>query len=709
MDLSYLTGQRLPLEAKPETLPSQFDWRDTSKVTPVKDQGACGSCYSFAAIGNWESNLLIAGTGTFDLSENNAKECNWEEVNNYQYPHAGDYRGSCDGGNYYMLANLFSQKGTALESCDPYQDSDVDCNSTCAYQKTLVDWDIISGDAVADTQVLKQYIYDNGPVYTMIYADSASGFDAWYDGSYTLDYTWPAGQINHAVLIVGWSNNLPAISGDTGPADGWIVKNSWGTGWGAAGYFYITYGAANIGTASSLIHEWQDYDSDGQIWYYDEAGWYSSWGCNDPTAWGLARFIPPSNASVGRVEFWTTDATTDVDVYLYDEFDGSTPSNLLASKLNNSFGEAGYHSVALDSPLPVTSGDDVIAVVKFTNASYGYPVTADTVGTSTTGRTYLSCSGSSWTDMGTSYDADLGIRLRTGGAVAPAPEATSITPNSGTNNGVVHITNVAGSNFQTGAIVKLTKTGQPDINGDNTQVVNASSITCDLNLNGAATGSWDVVVTNPDLQSATLSGGFTVNAPPGERKHLYLPLVTRSYGGLTNGDFEAGSTGWIEYSSHGWPLILNSGFPGTMSPHSGSWAAWLGGDENEIAYIQQQVAIPVNKPYLHYWHWIGSDDSCGYDLASVRVNGTSVATYDLCSSSNTGGWVEQVVNLGAYAGQSVTLQLYVQTDSSLNSNLFFDDASLQASAVSLAGGFPAIDNQAAAPRSGRGDLKEPNQ
>jgi C1A family cysteine protease len=530
MDLSHLDEQWKQREATPQALPASFDWRNvggTNYVTPVKDQGNCGSCYAFGALGNFESKLLIDGAGTFDLSENNAKECNWREVNNFQYQ--GTPWGSCDGGNTFMIASLFSQKGTVLESCDPYVDSDVSCNASCAYQQTLLDWRLISQD-VLPAQVLKQYLYDHGPLIVSMYADSFQGFNGSYDGSYTFNYTSLPGRANHSVLIVGWSNNLPPVFGGVNPATGWIVKNSWGTSWGAGGYFYITYGSANIGLYPSYVEDWQSYDPNGNLWYYDDDGWWETWGYNNPTAWALAKFTADHNTNVNRVEFWTTDATTDVDVYLYDSFDGTTLGSLLASKLNNSFAEAGYHSVALDTPVPVTNGNDVVAVVKFTNATFGYPVVADPHGTVETGRTYISSNGSSWSDMGSEH-TDLAIRVRTSTTVAAAPTMTSITPNSGENTGTVHITNLAGSNFQAGATVKLTRSGQADIDATNVVRVSASQITCDLNLSGRAAGAWDVVVTNhPDAQSGTLPNGFTVVSAPGEEHYVYLPMVAKGFG-----------------------------------------------------------------------------------------------------------------------------------------------------------------------------------
>ncbi|HJX36987.1 MAG TPA: S8 family serine peptidase, partial [Anaerolineae bacterium] len=87
---------------------------------------------------------------------------------------------------------------------------------------------------------------------------------------------------------------------------------------------------------------------------------------------------------------------------------------------------------------------------------------------------------------------------------------------------------------------------------------------------------------------------------------FFLPLMMRSFGGgagIVNGDFEDGPTGWFEYSTHGWDLIVNS-LPGIVTPHSGAWAVWLGGDYDELSYVEQQVTVPPGSPYLAYWHWI---------------------------------------------------------------------------------------------------------
>ncbi len=179
----------------------------------------------------------------------------------------------------------------------------------------------------------------------------------------------------------------------------------------------------------------------------------------------------------------------------------------------------------------------------------------------------------------------------------------------------------------------------------------------------------------------TTSLPFTVSSTVVYLPQLYKPSTPSP---LVNGNFESGATGWTQYSSNGYQLILNTGFPGTITPHSGVYAVWLGGDYNEISSIQQQLTLDPATPYLAYWHWIASaETTCGNDFGGVMVNGAWLDKYNLCESTNTGGWVKHVVNLSAYAGQTITFQIRGEADAALNSNLFIDDVALQSTASLL--------------------------
>ena len=91
-----------------------------------------------------------------------------------------------------------------------------------------------------------------------------------------------------------------------------------------------------------------------------------------------------------------------------------------------------------------------------------------------------------------------------------SPAITSITPSSGINTGPVSITNIAGTQFQSGAVVTLSRSGYPDITATSVVVVSATQITCTLPITGAIIGSWTVTVKNPDDLSGSLPGGFTI-------------------------------------------------------------------------------------------------------------------------------------------------------------------------------------------------------
>jgi hypothetical protein len=174
----------------------------------------------------------------------------------------------------------------------------------------------------------------------------------------------------------------------------------------------------------------------------------------------------------------------------------------------------------------------------------------------------------------------------------------------------------------------------------------------------------------------TISGSASAGVNNGETS-TYLPLVRHFVQPIQNWNFEQGRVAWTEFSTHNWLLILNKGLPVGVAPYSGTWAVWLGGDFNDISYIEQSVSIPVWTPYLVYYRWIGSEEgSCLYDYAYVMVNGSTVDSYGLCGPENTNGWQRRTVNLTLYAGNTVTLRFQVVTDNSLNSNLFLDDITL---------------------------------
>lgn len=231
-------------------LPEIWDWRDEGGVTPVKDQGSCGSCWAFGTVGPLESAIKIKTGDDVDLSEQWLVSCNRDGW-------------GCNGGwwahDYHAgLVGKCGGTGAVLEEYFPYVAYDQPCSGPYPHNYLLVDgdgdgysWEFIGGEnSIPSVEKIKQAIYTYGPVSSAVYVDSA--FQMYTGGVFNGDGD---GQVNHAVVLVGWD--------DTKGKNGvWILKNSWGTGWGENGYMYIEYGCNRVGYAACYIDDYKDLGPD---------------------------------------------------------------------------------------------------------------------------------------------------------------------------------------------------------------------------------------------------------------------------------------------------------------------------------------------------------------------------------------------------------------------------------------------------------------
>lgn len=217
-------------------LPSRYDLRNVDGknwMTPVRDQGRCGSCVAFAVMGIFEGQLKITNGFSlydFDLSEQKLFSCG---------------NGKCESGMWIEGAISHLRKyGTTDEACAPYLSgnigNDYSCGGYCEDLekrtiKLLSSSEVTSWESDNIQSVKKALM--RGPVLTRmsVYED----FTAYKSGVYkhvTGDFIG-----GHAVVIVGYENENKA----------WIVKNSWGKDWGEEGYFRIVWNdASGVGSST---------------------------------------------------------------------------------------------------------------------------------------------------------------------------------------------------------------------------------------------------------------------------------------------------------------------------------------------------------------------------------------------------------------------------------------------------------------------------
>lgn len=263
----------LNFKLKPSAKLKTFDWRKEGIITNVQNQNPCGSCWDFGALAAYESNYQIRNGDKLNLSEQQVLDCG--------------NAGTCKGGWHTTVWDYMSNTGVVAESS--YTAYSATQNSSCLLNSSLTGYKIVTwGYVTADTipgsiyqrmptnQELKEALVEYGPLtitfmatsnfqaYTGgLFEEDRNEGDTYYDSfgnkTYTVDangnlYKTQNGNkyygTNHAITLIGWDDNQGA----------WLIKNSWGNGWGEEcgfgtekGYAWIKYNTDNIGYAAAWV------------------------------------------------------------------------------------------------------------------------------------------------------------------------------------------------------------------------------------------------------------------------------------------------------------------------------------------------------------------------------------------------------------------------------------------------------------------------
>ncbi|GAB6029475.1 hypothetical protein CHUAL_005229 [Chamberlinius hualienensis] len=242
---SMFNGVKAPADFKtnkklgkplPQATAVDVDWRTSGCVPAVRDQGQCGSCWSFSAIESIEFCNCMKGSGSTVLSEQNLVDCT------YAYGNLGCNGGWMDSAFQYVIDN----NGVDTEASYPYEAAGVAAN--CRFNPNTVGGKLINfvdlpyGDEAALADACAQH----GVVSVAIDASHVS-FQLYASGIYSEPLCDPD-YLDHAVLVVGYGADFGS--------DYWIVENSWGTSWGMAGYINMSRNQNNqcgIASAASYV------------------------------------------------------------------------------------------------------------------------------------------------------------------------------------------------------------------------------------------------------------------------------------------------------------------------------------------------------------------------------------------------------------------------------------------------------------------------
>lgn len=671
------------LSASPVQLPAAFNWCDQGGCTAIKDQGACGSCWSFATVGILESALRLNAGITRDLSEQYLVSCNLEGW-------------GCAGGNSAHDYHLWKKRpsvaevGAALEADFSYQAADLPCNSPPNNPFRINSWAYVGGQSqTPSVDQIKQAIYEHGPVSVAICAGPS--FSNYTGGVFATDESSRCSPYlaNHAVILTGWDEALQA----------WRLRNSYGSGWGESGYMWIRYGTSNVGYETNFI---------SYIPIPSEPS-----GEQKVSLPLLMRNNPKTSSATGG---WQT--------IFYESFEGTFPTSGWQIVDNNGSSYGTYYWGKRNC-LPYQgsySGWAVGAGAQGTSLSCGsnYPNNADTWmvygpfslsgasdaelafqlwlrsesgydgfcwGVSTNGSNfYMNCeSGNNggWT----SHRLDL-MHAPTLGNLVGQPnvwialrfvsDGTNTYP-EGAYVDNLHLRKYVGvaPTPRPYTPIPYTLTPTQTIVGSTPTATRTPTLTPTKTLTPTPTSTGTQTVTSTATGTQTPTPTATVTLTPSSDWEILVntdfegdfpgPWVVGDNDGTTNGEYYWGKRDCRPYlgSYSGW--AVGAGADGALLPCGSNYP-----DNANPWMIYGPFSLEGSTAAdLQFKLWLYSESNYDYVCRAASIDGTNFS--GSCTSGNSGGWIDRILdladvyNLGNLLGQpKVWVALWFESDSSMN-------------------------------------------
>ena len=366
-------------------LPSAFDLRSVdgkSYVSSVKDQNG-GTCWTHGTMAAIESNLLMTNTwsGTGETGEPNLAEYHLDWWNGFNRHFNKDIDPSKAGltvheGGDYRVAAAYLSRGGAVRDVDAQSYSSAPKFQADTYHTFYprdIEW-FNAGPNNESIHQVKTAIMEGGVIGTAL--DWSSSF---YSSSKNTFYQPPSSNEdpNHAVAIIGWDDNKVTQASQKGA---WLVKNSWGPGWGDDGYFWISYydktsgHHPQMGAVSFKNVERLAYD---KIYTLDYHGWRDTkLGVTEAFNAFTSEGSPKGKETLKAVSFYTAADNVGYMVSVYRTFSNGELRDLVSMTDGNQ-GHSGFHTVNLEETVELNKGDKFYVQVILSHGGHAFDKTSN--------------------------------------------------------------------------------------------------------------------------------------------------------------------------------------------------------------------------------------------------------------------------------------------------------------------------------------------